>query len=178
MQLSTPKFLSAIFGVLAMALVTNAQAALITETFDVAIVDYFGYAEDVIDETGSIDVTYDTDDVDAAEEEVFLDESLFDLSLSLFGQTFVDEQDTDYPFLPELTFFFGELGFIDFVIDTFSPFNPVTIFDGRVDSFGGGDVFDGVWEVTAFGPAVPTPATLGLIAIGMLGSLLVRRKQS
>ena len=178
MQPSKSRLVSALFGILSLALVGSAQAAPITEDLDVFVEDYYGYADDVIGSTGTLTVRYDDADVDPDDLTV-LDSSQFSLNLTLFGQLFTGVNDVGFDFgFPELVFDFGEIIFVDFIVNSLDLFNPTSILDPRIEEFGGGDVFDGTWYVTAYGAEVPVPATLVLIFAGVLGGAVARRRAS
>ncbi|MFK7828257.1 MAG: VPLPA-CTERM sorting domain-containing protein [Congregibacter sp.] len=177
MKLFTSKHFAALLAFVSILLVNGAQAAFITEEFDVEVL----YGDIAIGDTGSIAVEYDTDLVDNTFADWRLLGDEFILSLDLFGQTFGNANDPFFDLLfPELVFDFGEIVFIDFRVSEFDFFNPTDILDPRIDEFGGGDIVDGTWEVTAFGTelaSVPLPATLSLMMAGLLGGSVLRRRR-
>jgi len=170
------KILSALFAALTFAAAGSAHASLISERFVVEVLP----GGPAAGETGSIEVEYDEADVPDFGDFVFLGDE-FDLTLELFGQLFDNSNDVEFDFLfPELVFVDRSVVFIDFVVNEFDFFNPTAINDPRIEEFGGGDVSNGTWFVTTFGPEpeeeLPLPATFALMLAGFWGVGRARRK--
>jgi hypothetical protein len=146
-----------------------ASAAPVTESLGVEIV--FGPATG---ETGTIAVFYDTDDITGSGLES-LGSSDFSLELMLFGQTFTEANDVDFPGFPELGFADGVIVFIDYIISETDLFNPTAIDDPRIDGIAGGEVSGGAWLASTFA-GVPEPATPALLLVGLLGWLVSRQR--
>jgi hypothetical protein len=169
--------LSAVLAFLTLALVESAQASLIRERFIAEVLP----GGPAAGETGFIEVEYDETFVPDFGEFIFLGDE-FSLTLDLFGQTFNNANDRGFDFLfPELVFEDRNIVFIDFVVNEFDFFNPTPITDPRIEEFGGGDVINGTWFVTTFGPdepevEVPVPATFALMLAGLWGAGRGRRK--
>jgi hypothetical protein len=160
---------AALIGLLSVFIWQPASAALITESLGVEIV--FGPATG---ETGTIDVSYDTDDITGVGDEI-LGASDFSLELMLFGQTFTEANDLDFPGFPELSFADGVIVFIDYIISETDLFNPTPIDDPRIDGIAGGEVSGGAWLASTFA-GVPEPTTPALLLVGLLGWLVSRQR--
>jgi hypothetical protein len=104
-------------------------------------------------ETGILYVTYDTRDLNGDVAETLNPaeaEYGVELVMNLFGQTFTGENDTDFPEFPLLTFLYGELVFIDYVIQETNAYNPTPIYDPRIVEINGGKVRSGDWQADTF----------------------------
>jgi hypothetical protein len=119
---------------------------------------------------------------------------LFDLSLTILGQTFSMGDDDDYPAFPTVTFESYMLTNIDFLVSDMPGDN---IVESGVASIGLGSVIDGVggdticpvidngcyeYYVEAFIevakiPEVPVPAALWLFGSGLIGLAGIARKR-
>ena len=139
MKNSISRATAGIIALLALIVWTPAHAAPITESLGVEIV--FGPATG---ETGTIDVSYDDLDISGVGNET-LDSSQFTLEMMLFGQTFTEANDVDFPGFPELSFIDGTIVFIDYIINENALSNPTAIDDPRIAGILGGDVIDDVW---------------------------------
>ena len=175
----TAKNVAATFGLLGLLMVQTAQASLMRESFLVEVLA----GGPAAGETGNVVVEYDGTFVPEFGDFTLLGDE-FVLTLDLFGQTFTNNNDIGFDILfPNLTFFDRSVVFIDFVVNEFYFFNPTPINDPRIEEFGGGDVANGTWFVTTFGPEfpeeeVPVPATLALMLVGLLGAGRVRRQRA
>lgn len=71
--------------------------------------------------------SYDDTDITGVGGETIMAAQSLTLTFTLFGQTFVESNDSDYASFPELSFLDGVPVILDFVVDEASPFNPVPI---------------------------------------------------
>ncbi|MEM1142144.1 MAG: hypothetical protein AAGI88_06115 [Pseudomonadota bacterium] len=145
-------------------------------TFGVIVEDGPGAGE-----TGDLAIGYDDGLITGVDFETLFGGE-FELSMTLFGQTFSDGDDADIDIgFPALSFFFGEVSFLSFSASETSLANPVDIIDPRIDAIFGGDFIDGFYFVSTDGPdpvdppSVPAPATLLLILSGLLVGRARRR---
>ena len=144
--------------------------------------------------TGSGTVTYDESLLSGIDRETLEGNGDFDLTMTLLGQTFTDEDDINFPDYPELYFMDGMPIELDYIISEVSepidgegsPSNPV-----EIDALG---VFDiSLYELNptpgeahdfavivfindALAP-IPEPSSAGLLGILGLGIALARRQR-
>ncbi|SET57075.1 PEP-CTERM sorting domain-containing protein [Thalassotalea agarivorans] len=166
------KMLKAVLASLFLSLSSIANAGLITEELDVAIVS--GVA---VGATGSLSVEFDDDLLSGVGEET-LEGTEFTMTLNLLGQIFTNTNDTDYPQYPWLIFSDGVITELDLIISEINRTNPTDINFPGVVSISGGDVRSSdersVFLVTTTGVPVPEPSTLAIFVLGILG--LMSRK--
>ncbi len=126
--------------------------------------------------TGSGSFSYDNTLITGVGDEMLLGTE-FDLEFTIFGQTFTNADDIDYPEFPELVFFDGLVVAIDFVVEGI-------INEPGVDNFSIIDLFEVApgefeTEVNVNQTAIPVPASVWLLGSGLLGLVgVARRKHS
>ncbi len=158
-------------ALLALVIWSPAQAAIVTEFLSVEVISGPGLGE-----TGAIDVTYDNTDLITGDE--LLPQTSFSLSLTIFGQTFINSDDVSFPGWPKVKFIEGSIEFIDFHISERSFFdNPTAIIDPRIGKIRGGFVVGGTWGVDTLSP-VPVPAAAWLFGSALLGLGAVKRRKA
>lgn len=156
------------------------QAVPIVVPFTAEVVSSFPSPE-FIGETGSGSITYDDSLITGVGDES-LGASDFLVELMLFGQTFTNGDDIDFPGFPELGFFDGVITVLNFIISEtgFGPgTNPVMIDEPNVIGIDMFDVFSAAGTpglfvpVTVITASVPAPATIALI--GLAGVIAARK---
>ncbi len=135
----------------------------------------------VVEPGDQITVDYDESEITGTGDET-LSLPHFSLDLILFGQSFDETNDIDYPGFPELSFFDGNIVYIDFIIAEFilpgGGTNTTEIINPDVVAIAGDEVVNGVWQVYNTGPtAVPLPGTMALLGLGLASIGAIRRKR-
>lgn len=157
------------------------QAVPIVVPFTVEVVVSFPSPE-FLGATGSGTITYDDALITGVGDEV-LGASDFMVELMLFGQTFTNGDDIDYPAFPELGFTDGAIVLLDFVIAEFG-FDPlanhVMIDEPNVVVIDILDVFPvvgapGLFIPVFIGTPIPAPATIPLM--GLAGVIAMRKSK-
>ncbi len=166
------------FSVLVLT-VSVVQAVPIVVPFTVEVVDSFPSPQ-FLGATGSGSITYDDSLLTGVGIEL-LGTSDFMVELMLFGQTFTNSDDINFPLFPELGFIDGDIVVLDFLISEFAfdpPANPVLIDEPNVVGI---DLFDalpiagapGLFIPVFITTPIPAPATIPLMA---LAGLIAMRK--
>lgn len=166
------KQLKVFLAVLLLSITTHAKAGLITTILDVEVI--FGPGTGTL---GTITVEYDDSLISGTGEE-FLDSPDFTVTLDLFGQIFTNSDDIDFPALPALEFFDGEIVFIDYIISELFGFNLTEIDDPLIGEIFGGDVISGVWLAGTVGAEVVNEPSTILMFMMMIIALSVYRKRA
>jgi len=149
----------------------STHAALITESFDVEVVSGPGTGT-----FGTIDVMFDDTSISGFGSE-FLSDPDVDVTLDLFGQTFTNSDDIDFPGLPSVGFLDGAIISIDFWISEFDGDNLTDIIDPTIGEIAGYDVDGGTWLAETLGPApIPEPnSSLLLLSLLFIAGMRVKQ---
>lgn len=150
-------------GLVSLITATGVSAAVVTESFTVE-----GYG-DYSGTTGTGIFSYDDSLISGSGNESVTAALGLKVELTVLGQTFTEQDDVNYHFLPALGFTGGVVNYLDFTIvesDTTEILEPgvwgLRMYDLSPDGSGG---YLGPLEVGA----VPVPAAVWLFGSGLLG---------
>lgn len=181
--------MTAIF-VASLALSTAANANLITYNFETTVndttSDFFGTVG-----TGSLIFDDSILDLDGYGYFAPIDNVPFDFSFNIFGQTFVSNNDSEFPYYPEFEIIDSKLDYMAFFVSETGP-NVTQINQAGIDAFGFGidgygDYFtldnNGVYQGELYVEgivvsAVPVPAAAWLFGTGLMGLVGFGRRKN
>lgn len=159
-------------------LTTTAQALSPQTNFFTAFDPY--YEATFSPETGSGSFAYDLDKITGIGTEWLgtTDGRLLSFRFELFGQTFTETDDVEYPFFPLVRLQNGTPDYLNFFVSDRDVRNTTLIIDGMFStlSLEGNLVPNGQGGYTVGMTLVPEPSSFALLGIGV-GALLVARSR-
>lgn len=152
---------------------STADAATVTYALNATVTQVWGDAQDLLGATGTGTLSYDESRVHPLEQRLVGPD--VDLSLTIFGTTWDETNDDNYPHFPWIEFVDNKPTFLDFTVG-FDAIDPRVSFFYVISDFV--EQPDGSLAIEIGVQAIPLPAALPLIlaGTGALAALALRRR--